>query len=120
MNEEKPDRSKIGRKSRNKGKSGELELSKELTWQVDCEACRGRQYHGRQDAPDVHTDICGIHFECKRTESLSLYPAMEQAIADAGDSIPVVAHRRNGKKWLLVIRLSDLAAFVRNLKDRVK
>lgn len=109
-----------GRMSRNKGKSGELEFAHELTWQIECEACRGRQYHGRQDAPDVHTDIEGIHFEVKRTESLSLYSAMEQAMADAGLAIPVVAHRRNDRDWLLVLRLDDLARFVKELQGRVK
>ena len=105
--------------SRNKGKSGELEFSKELTWIFDCEACRGRQHHGRQDAPDVYTDLEGIHFEVKRTETLSLYAAMKQAIDDAGTNVPVVAHRRNHREWLLVLRMSDLTRLIELLKDKV-
>ncbi|MCH8913896.1 MAG: hypothetical protein IIA33_10060 [Planctomycetes bacterium] len=34
--------------------------------------------------------------------------AMAQAIADAGDKVPVVAHRRNRGEWLAVLRLEDL------------
>lgn len=109
----------MGAMSRNKGKSGELEFAKELTWILKCEAERGRQYHGRQDAPDVHTDLDGIHIEVKRVEVLSLYPAMDQAVADAGTDVPMVAHRRNRKPWLLIIRMSDLAEFVRRIKDRL-
>ncbi len=105
--------------SRNKGKGGELEFAHELTWQFDCSAERGRQYHGRDDAPDVKTDIEGIHFEVKRTESLSLYAAMEQAIEDAGDAIPVVAHRRNNKDWLVVVRLNDAEKLIRILSKRL-
>ena len=110
----------MGRMQRNKGKRGELEFSKELTWTFDCTACRGRQYHGRQDAPDVYTDIEGIHFEVKRTESLSLYAAMGQAIEDAGDSIPVLAHRRNNKEWLVVVQLKDLPEFLRRVKEHLE
>lgn len=109
-----------GRMSRNKGKQGEREFAKELTWVLDCMACRGRQYHGRQDAPDVYTDIEGVHFEVKRTESLSLYTAMKQACDDAGDAVPVVAHRRNDREWLLVLRLGDLPDFIKVLKERVQ
>lgn len=109
----------MGSMQRNKGKNGELEFAKELTWLLDCETCRGRQYHGRQDAPDVYTDLEGVHIEVKRTEALSLYTAMEQAIGDAGSDVPVVAHRRNHKDWLLIIRLKDLPEFIRKLKDRL-
>jgi len=110
----------MGAMQRNKGKGGELEFSKQLTWILDCDAERGRQYHGRQDAPDVHTDLDGIHFEVKRCESLSLYPAMEQAIGDAGTDVPVVAHRRNHRDWLLIIRMKDLPRFIRLTKDRLQ
>ena len=109
----------MGGKSRWKGQDGEREFAKELTWILDCIAERGRQYHGRQDAPDVHTDLDGIHFEVKRTEALSLYPAMDQAIGDSGTDVPVVAHRRNNKPWLLIIQMKDLVEFIRRVKDRL-
>ena len=110
----------MGRMSRNKGKVGELEFAKELMKVIPCKAHRGRQFHGRDDAPDVQTDIEGVHFEVKRTETLSLYRAMKQAADDAGEAIPVVAHRRNNKDWLVVVRLADLPKLVDVLTALVK
>ena len=98
----------MGRKSRNKGASGERELAHELSRLLGIEARRGCQFHGGPDSPDVVTDIPNVHFECKRTERLRLYEALEQAVADAGDHVPVVAHRQNHKPWVVVVRLEDL------------
>ena len=50
----------------------------------------------------------GLHFEVKRAERLRLHEAMQQAIEDAGDKLPIVAHRRNRGDWLAIVRLSDL------------
>ena len=97
-----------GRRSRNKGARGELEFAHEMTRIYGIEARRGRQYHGGPGTPDVVVDLPKVHFEVKRTETLSLYKAMEQAIADAGEDVPVVVHRRNHKDWLVVVRLEDL------------
>jgi hypothetical protein len=33
---------------------------------------------------------------------------LEQAIADAGDHIPVVLHRANKRPWVAIVRLDDL------------
>lgn len=55
-----------------------------------------------------------VHVECKRTEKLSLYEAMEQAERDAnGHALPVVMHRRNRKPWLVVIKLDDMMKLIR-------
>jgi len=102
-----------GSRSRDKGQRGEREFAAELSRVLGCEAHRGRQYHGGQDAPDVKTDLEGVHWEVKRCESLSLYPAMEQAVGDAGEDVPVVAHRRNNRKWLVVLELDDLPRLVK-------
>lgn len=98
----------MGRHSRNKGKRGELEAAKEIARLFGVDAHRGRQFHGRDDAPDICTGVPGVHFEVKRTESLSVYTALSQAIEDAGESVPVVLHRRNGQEWLAIVRLEDL------------
>lgn len=103
-----------GRKSRNKGKVGELELSKELSRLFGVECRRGQQYNGI-DGNDV-VGLPGVHIECKRTETLSLYPAMEQATRDAAEhEVPVVFHRRNGKQWLAVVDLENLPQLVTQL-----
>jgi len=127
----------MGRKSREKGASGERELARELSRLFGVEARRGCQYHGgpgryerrrvgatapgREETgtkttdvlmnpgePDVVADIPDVHIECKRTERLRLYEALEQAIADAGEKVPVVVHRQNRRPWVAIVRLDDL------------
>jgi len=104
----------MGRMSRNKGKVGERELSKELSRLFGVECRRGQQFNGI-DGRDV-VGIDGLHIECKRTEALSLYPAIEQASRDAGvGEVPVVFHRRNKKQWLAVVELDRLPELVTQL-----
>jgi hypothetical protein len=98
----------MGAKSKRKGKYGELEAAAEIRRLFRVEACRGRQYQGCDDAPDIRTTIDKVHFEVKRTEVLRLHEALEQAIADSGEKIPVVLHRANQRPWLAIVRLDDL------------
>ncbi len=98
----------MGAKSRRKGCRGELEAAAELQRLFRVEARRGRQYQGCDDAPDVQAAIAGVHFEVKRVEALRLYPALGQAIEDAGQHVPVVLHRANQKPWVAIVRLDDL------------
>jgi hypothetical protein len=98
----------MGAKSKRKGKRGELEAAAELRQLFRVEARRGRQYQGCDDAPDVRTEIAGVHFEVKRTEVLRLHEALDQAITDAGENVPVVLHRANNRPWLAIVRLDDL------------
>lgn len=89
--------------SRQKGAAGEREL-RDLFRECGHEARRGRQYSGSQDSPDVVHSIEWLHAECKRVEALNLYAAMEQASRDAGfDKVPVVFHRRNGRRWVAIV-----------------
>ena len=105
----------MGKKSLVKGKVGERELASELRRLFGVDARRGVQYHGGADSPDVVADIPGVHIEVKRTERLSLYPAMRQASGDAGDKTPIVFHRANHHEWLAIIRLDDLPELVNRL-----
>ncbi len=107
----------MGLFSRNKGKRGERELSHELSRVLGISARRGVQYQGSTGSPDVVTDIPGVHFECKRTETLSLYSALEQAQNDAGKNVPVVCHRKNNKPWVVIVRLDDLPKLVSSLSE---
>jgi len=109
-----------GKFSRNKGANGERELAKEIARIFGVEAYRGRQYHGGSDAPDIVTDLDGLHFECKRTEKLSIYPALEQSAGDCGDKIPVVAHRKNHKEWIFFCYLNDLPKVISQLCDVIE
>ena len=102
----------MGARERNKGARGERELGAWLTTR-GYPAHRGRQFSGSPESPDVVCSSVPFHFECKRTERIRLYDAMAQAIADAGDKVPVVAHRRNRGEWLAVLRLEDLIALLK-------
>ena len=101
----------MGEHSKRKGATGELELSKELTRLFGHQCRRGQQYSGIEGEDVV--GLPGVHIECKRSEKLSLYPAMAQAERDAKDgAVPIVCHRRNRQEWLAVVRLSDLPRLV--------
>lgn len=97
-----------GRKSRDKGARGEREFAAKLR-ELGFDAERGAQRSGSPDSPDVKSSLKWAHFEVKRRESLSLYPAMQQAVEECGDKVPVVAHRRNRKEWLVIMHLEDFA-----------
>lgn len=98
----------MGEKSRRKGCRGEREAAAEIARLFRVEARRGRQYCGDPEAPDIRTAIAGVHFEVKRCEAVRLYPALEQAARDAGDSVPVVLHRSNRRRWVAIVALDDL------------
>ncbi len=112
--------SKKGRMSRNKGKAGEREAAKELSKVLGCEARRGVQYSGGPEAPDVVTDIEGLHIEVKRTETFNAYTALDQAQDDCPEGgVPVVLHRKNKKKWIAVLpldKLNELCILIENYK----
>ncbi|MEM6260730.1 MAG: hypothetical protein AAGI37_20980 [Planctomycetota bacterium] len=99
--------------SRSKGKRGELEWRDVLRDLGYLSAERGQQRAGGADAPDVKNGIPGTHPEVKRVEALNIHKAMAQAVGDAVDLVPYVAHRRNRTDWLVTIRASDLVEFAR-------
>lgn len=103
----------MGRMSRQKGKRGEREAAAELGSLLGCTARRGVQYQGGPDSPDVVLDGVNIHVECKRTETINVYKALEQAKNDAPTGhVPLVWHRRNGRESVVILqasRLLDLA-----------
>ncbi len=100
--------------SRLKGKRGERELARLLTAE-GFSAERDAQHRGGADSPDVVVPcLPSLHFEVKRCERLSLYDAIDQARRDAGAKLPVVAHRRNSRRWwLAILDLKDLLAILR-------
>ncbi len=100
-------------RSRNKGKRGELELARLLSAE-GFPACRGVQYHGGTDSPDVRCPcLPGVHWEVKRTERLRLYEALAQAQHDASGKLPIVAHRANNAPWIAILSMADLLAVLR-------
>lgn len=109
----------MGRMSKRKGATGEREVAA-LLREYGVDARRGRQFCGGPTSPDVIADM-PFHFEVKRTESLSLYPAMEQAQNDCpAEKIPVVIHRRSKKGWLVVLTVEDFMRLTGREKKRVR
>jgi len=101
-----------------KGKRGEREWAKFLRDKLGLtNARRGQQYSGSPDSPDVVEGIPGTHCEVKRVERLNIAQAMTQATDDAGDSIPYVAHRKNGQRWLVTLWADDLQGIADLIAD---
>jgi|688.fasta_scaffold15194_16 hypothetical protein len=111
--------SQRGRAAKNKGKRGEREAADALNTVLGLEPKtlhRSQQFCGKSGDADV-VGIEGLHIESKRQETLSLYAAMGQAVSDCKPgSIPVVMHRRNHKKWLLIVEVENLVDLVRVLQ----
>ncbi len=101
----------MGKMSRNKGKRGELELSKFLS-DRGFESRRGRQYSGDESAPDVISTL-PFHIECKYTEKISLYPVMEKAQQDAGGQPVIIFHRKNNRPWLAILLANEFLKLIK-------
>ena len=102
----------MGKMSRDKGKRGEREVAS-LFREYGFDARRGVQYHGGLDSPDV-VGVPGLHIEVKRVERLALYDALDQARRDAGPGeLPVVVHRRNDCRWVVVLSFEDFMTIYR-------
>ena len=119
--------------SREKGKRGERQWRDELRANGFA-ARRGQQFSGSAESPDVVCEsLPWIHFEVKAVERLNMEEAMEQARRDcrekaqkdakgendqgsAGASphqkVPIVAHRRNFRPWLVTMEADSFFKFL--------
>ena len=120
--------------SRAKGTRGERQWRDELRAN-GYEARRGQQFSGSPESPDV---VCAAlpwaHFEVKAVERLNIEDAMEQARKDcsarshltpalspeggegesrASGKVPVVAHKRNHRRWLVTMEAETFFRLVR-------
>jgi hypothetical protein len=98
----------IGRASRRKGKSGELELAHIMQSYGFTDCHRSAQRAGSIESADI-IGLPGLHPEVKRVERLNIENAIDQAVRDSngGSDIPVVFHRKNGRGWLVTLQLDD-------------
>lgn len=113
-------RSQIGKASKGKGKVGEREVV-HLLKKHGFNAARGQQFRGSPDSPDVICkDLEEYHIEVKRVERFSLYKAMTQAAEDAGENQePIVFHRSNSEKWVVVIDAEKFLELVKTSKEKL-
>ena len=99
--------------SKQKGGRGEREFAALCREEGYDNVCRGQQFQGGIDSPDVK-GLPGIHVEVKRVERLNIHGAMRQSIRDCEDkAIPIVAHRRNRDKWMVTMLAEDWFALYR-------
>ena len=98
----------MGLSEREKGARGERELA-EFFRRFSIPAYRQVQFgRGGGHNPDVRGPQ-GLHIECKRTERLRAYPAVQQALDDASEGqTALVCHKQNRREWLAILRLEDL------------
>lgn len=99
--------------SRAKGVRGERQWRDELRANGYA-ARRGQQFSGSPDSPDVVCDeLSWLRFEVKAVERLNIEDAMDQARRDAGSNVPVVAHRRSFRRWLVTMDAETFFQFLR-------
>jgi len=100
--------------SREKGKRGERQWRDALRANGYL-ARRGQQFAGSPDSPDVVCDeLKWAHMEVKSTERFNVYDAMDQAARDAGpEHVPFVMHKRNFRRWLVVMEEETWFKFLR-------
>lgn len=99
-----------------KGKTGELELARKLK-EYGYDVRRSVQYNGKEEEGQADLlGLPGIHIECKRTEAIRLYDAVDQAKRDSKgkNQIPVVFHRKNNCEWLAIVTLGDFIELYRD------
>lgn len=92
--------------SKAKGKRGELEWAR-LCREQGYDVRRTAQYCGSTGEAADCVGLPGVHMEVKRVERLDLSGAMEQAVHDAGDKLPIVAHRKNNESWMVTVQAAD-------------
>lgn len=103
--------------SRQKGAVAEREIAGILREHGYTDARRGQQFCGANGDADV-IGLPGVHIEVKRTEKLRLEDAMTQARSDAREGeTPVVFHRKNKKKWLVIMDLEDWLQLYKDGKE---
>ena len=101
--------------SRAKGARGERQWRDELRGNGYA-ARRGQQFCGSPDSPDVICDsLPWIHFEVKAVERLNIEDAMDQARRDSAGKVPIVAHRRNFRPWLVTMPAEVFFQFLRGV-----
>jgi hypothetical protein len=103
----------IALNSKDKGKRREREAARLFADIFGKPFARGQQNKGGENSPDI-IGFDYIHPEIKGDQSvanISLYRAMQQAIDDSGNKLPMLAIKRDRAEWLLVIRAENVVQF---------
>lgn len=107
--------------SRQKGKRGELELCQSLRELFGWDVQRAVQYNGNAGDSDlIIKQVPEIFVECKRVQSLNLSKAMEIAVAQAGQKLPMIFHRKDREEWMVTLPLKELLSAAQILATAAK
>lgn len=101
--------------SRAKGARTERQLRDKFR-EAGYEARRGQQYCGANGDADVFVDdLPFLHVECKGVERLNIWNAVEQSQKDAAvkGQMPIVAHTKNHKGWLITMPWDEFVHLLR-------
>ena len=104
----------MGRSQRAKGATGEREFCSYLNEHLGCETKRNLM-QTREGGCDTWLQIAGslsCAIEIKRVERLQLRAAVDQVLAVDAD-MHAVAHRTNGKPWLVTMPIESWVQLVR-------
>lgn len=103
----------MGARSRRKGAAFEREVCKLLEHELGV-PCARNLVQTREGGYDIDTEL-PVAIECKRVESGFTASHLKQARRQAGDRIPVVAHRRSREPVRFVVEM-DAEQFCEWLK----
>ena len=96
-----------GKRSRNKGANGEVELVN-LLKAKGIQAQRTAPLQAGRESTDADVlAFDGIYLEVKRRERLEMESWCKEAESQAGERIPVIAWRRNNQPWRVSLLLTD-------------
>ena len=97
--------------SKQKGKRGELLWAKVCQEHGFEEVRRTAQFCGKTGQAADCIGLPHIHQEVKFVQALNIGKAMEQAVRDSKaegkGNMPIVAHKKNGKEWLVTMKADD-------------
>ena len=93
--------------SKQKGKTGELQVVNLFKEYGFDKARRSQQYAGINNDADV-VGMKDLHIEVKRVERLNIHEAIEQCHRDKKESeLGTVIHRKNNKEWLVTMKFDE-------------
>jgi len=104
----------MSKSQRTKGASGERELCAILSDVLGQAVKRNLAQTRGAEGGDITVGQFSI--ECKRRKGIAIYEWLDQAQRDAGDRIPIVAMRADGRRWVVAM---DLDVFLPMLQGEV-
>lgn len=109
-----------GKRSRNKGASGEREAANMLAELTGVPWRRAvGQFRSGADLPDVQCEVpgCDLWVEVKRQKQPNIRAALEQAEQACGEKhTPIALTRKDRGPWLLTLRAENLWDFFEELE----